>query len=387
MKRLMLVLVLTGCGPHVSESSHGPTPAQVSHPVEESSLATVRLTSDAVRRLGITTSTVSDVPVAATRLVGGDVIVPPGRTIALSAPSSGMVRSVGRIEVAPGTVVRRGDALLRLVPMGPIDRDVRARTDREVAVATAQLEAADARLARVERLLAENASSQRGLEEARAARDVAHADLDAAEARARTTNASPLLADVAMVIRAPVDGVVRTMNVASNQVVAAGAPLLELVSVATLEVRVPVYVGDLARLADGPIRIRSLGAAPGKESVEATPIAGPPTSAPDQATVDRFYAIAPGATFAPGERVLAELPMRVEGPGLSVPFASVVYDASGAAWVYACGDAPGAYVRTRVDPIRRVGDRLAIARGPAAGTCVVAIGAAEVFGSEFPPGH
>jgi hypothetical protein len=63
-----------------------------------------------------------------------------------------------------------------------------------------------------------------------------------------------------------------------------------------------------------------------------------------------------------------------------------VHDAWGGAWVYRC-ESETRFVRERVDPARRVADRAVLAHGPAVGTCVVSVGAAEIFGAEFPPGH
>ncbi|MEY4512122.1 MAG: hypothetical protein RLZZ450_4244 [Pseudomonadota bacterium] len=92
------------------------------------------------------------------------------------------------------------------------------------------------------------------------------------------------------------------------------------------------------------------------------------------------------ATLEVANDLLVELPLQREQAGRSVPRASVIYDASGAGWVYACaGD--DAYQRARIDPIRLLGERLVFERGPELGACVASVGAAELFGSEFEPGH
>jgi hypothetical protein len=173
------------------------------------------------------------------------------------------------------------------------------------------------------------------------------------------------------------------LSVAEGQTVPSGAPLLEIVAVDTLQVRVPVYGGDLGRLdARGAALVRRSG---DRRSVDALFAAGPPTAEPDRGTVDRYLALPVDAGFAPGERVLVELPLRDKRAVLNVPSSALVFDAWGGAWVYGCEE--GRYVRARVDPVRRAGERTVLASGPPVGSCVVSVGAAELFGAEFPPGH
>jgi len=69
-----------------------------------------------------------------------------------------------------------------------------------------------------------------------------------------------------------------------------------------------------------------------------------------------------------------------------VPYAAVLYDPRGETWVYTNPE-PLVFVRhrIRVDYIDR--DRAVLSEGPAAGTAVVTVGAAELFGAEFEIGH
>jgi RND family efflux transporter MFP subunit len=322
-------------------------------------------------------------PVPRARLVGGEVVVPPGRTVTVTAPVAGEVHFVTSEPLLPGATVQRGSALLRLTAIAPTDRDTRARVAREVAAAEANLAALELRVTRNQALIDEGAGSARALEEAVAARAVAQADADAARTRAATLSRDPLLSDVAMLVRAPVTGVIRLLAVAEGQPVAAGGPLFELVGVDALQVRVPVYSGDLARidLRAAP-RVRRNG---DPRALEARFVPGPPTAEPDRSTVDRYLALPAGAGFAPGERVLVELPLLDVASALVVPASAVVLDAWGGAWVYRCEE--GRYARARVDPSRRAGGDMVLARGPAVGSCIVSVGAVELFGAEFPPGH
>ncbi len=150
-------------------------------------------------------------------------------------------------------------------------------------------------------------------------------------------------------------------------------------------VRVPIYAGDLARVdGAGSARVRSLRA--NDVGVEARPVMGPPTADPMAATVDRWYALAADSGLEPGEAVLVEVWLRDEEDTRVLPWASIVIDAQGGSWVYACEGAD-AFRRVRIDPIRRAGDFAVFARGPEAGACIASVGVAEIFGSEFEPGH
>lgn len=357
--------------------------SKVTHPIAESELPTVWLSPNALARLRVETTVVSKASVPYSRLVGGEVVVPPGRTIAVTAPVAGEVHFVLFEPPVPGSSVRRGEGLLRLTAIAPADRDTSARVVREVAAAEANFSALELRAKRNQALIEQGAGSRRAFEEATAARDVARADLEAAQARAATLSRDPLLSDVAMLVRSPGNGVIRVLSIAEGQTVAAGAPLFEIVGVGSLQVRVPVYSGDIGRV-DLSVPARVSRNAQGR-SVSAKFIPGPPTAEPDRSTVDRYLALPSDAGFAPGERVLIELPMRDQAAALLVPSSSVVLDAWGGAWVYRCEEQH--FVRTRVDPVRRIADNMALAHGPPAGTCIVSVGAVELFGTEFPPGH
>jgi biotin carboxyl carrier protein len=284
--------------------------------------------------------------------------------------------------------VKRGDVLLRISPFAPVDRDVSARAEREVAATAAQLRAADSRVTRLSQLGADKAISRKVYEEAIAARDTLRADVDAAASRAKTIRQTPLLSDTMLIVRAPSSGVLRAVYAAPGQAVTGGTPLLEIVAVEALQVRAAVYAGDLTQLdTASPARVRALSA-PLATSVAAQPVAGPPTANPDRSSVDRYYALPTGRAFVPGARVLVELPLHSEEYARILPHGAVVYDALGAAWVYTCAaEATLTFRRARIDPIRIAGEHVVFAQGPALGACVAAVGAAEIFGSEFPPGH
>jgi hypothetical protein len=74
------------------------------------------------------------------------------------------------------------------------------------------------------------------------------------------------------------------------------------------------------------------------------------------------------------------------GSRVVVPYAAVLYDAQGDTWVYTSAS-PLVFVRHRIKVDYIEGDRAVLLEGPAVGTTVVTIGAAELLGTEFKVGH
>jgi hypothetical protein len=69
-----------------------------------------------------------------------------------------------------------------------------------------------------------------------------------------------------------------------------------------------------------------------------------------------------------------------------VPYGAVLYDAEGKTSVYV-SSAANTYVREPVTVDFIEGDRAVLSAGPAAGTAIVTVGAAELYGTETGVGH
>jgi hypothetical protein len=69
-----------------------------------------------------------------------------------------------------------------------------------------------------------------------------------------------------------------------------------------------------------------------------------------------------------------------------VPYGAVLYGADGKTSVYA-SSAPNTYVREPITVDFIEGDRAVLSAGPAAGTAIVTVGAAELYGTETGVGH
>jgi hypothetical protein len=74
-------------------------------------------------------------------------------------------------------------------------------------------------------------------------------------------------------------------------------------------------------------------------------------------------------------------PVTAEATGLLVPYAAVVYDADGSSWAFV-RTGPLTYQRAPIEISGIDGDRVTLISGPAAGTEVVTVGAAELVGVE-----
>jgi len=282
--------------------------------------------------------------------------------------------------------VTRGARLMTLTPLASSERDQSIEARRAVDAAQADADASRLRLQRLEQLLKDGAASVRGVEEARAQRQVNDAALNAARERLNAINQGPVGPRGEIAITAPLDGVIQGISAAPGQTVAASAALLQIAQVSTLWMRVPVFAGDVNQIdAAQPAAVSRLGGA--EAPTMAKRVTAPLRADPTAASVDLYYELSgTGLTFRPGERVMAELPLKGTQEGLVVPEASVLFDIHGDAWVYE--DLGGnAYARRRVQIARHAGNRAVVTRGISEGAKVVTAGAAELFGTEFGAGH
>ncbi|HET7168013.1 MAG TPA: hypothetical protein VFI69_02315 [Candidatus Limnocylindrales bacterium] len=69
------------------------------------------------------------------------------------------------------------------------------------------------------------------------------------------------------------------------------------------------------------------------------------------------------------------------GSGLAIPYAAVIYDSKGGTWAYAASEAL-TFQRAAIAIDTIDGDEALLSDGPEAGTSVVTVGAAELYGAE-----
>lgn len=377
---LAIAVAAAACDRSQPAAAH-PSPAKVTAPVKEAELTTITLTAEAEKRLGIETALVEVQSVSKTRSVGGEVVVVPGASVKVAAPVAGTLQA-GSVP-APGSLLRRGQRLFRLIALAPAERDASIDAAREVDDAQARVDAAAKRAARAEQLLKDGAGSRRAFEEAQTELQVAQAALKAANSRAGLVRRGPIEAG-GMDVTSPLDGTLVSLSASAGQTVAASTPLFEVARVDPVWIKVAMYAGDISTI-DPTERAQVTGLGDGPQGAPrvARRVTAPPSANPDAASVDVFYEVSnTDRALRPGQRVSVRLPLGGATSSLAVPKGALLHDASGGTWVY---ESRGnhVYVRRRIDISDIRGDLAIVARGPSAGTRVVTLGAAELFGTEF----
>jgi hypothetical protein len=78
--------------------------------------------------------------------------------------------------------------------------------------------------------------------------------------------------------------------------------------------------------------------------------------------------------------------VRQNGQETVIPFSAVIYDAEGNAYSYTAPE-PRTFVRQEIEIDHMDGDSAVLSDGPSAGTEVVTVGTALVYGTEFEVAH
>ena len=331
--------------PAVPAADKPPAAATVAKVVKEDELNTVTLTAEAETRLGLTVGAVTKKGVGRVRLYGGEVTIPVGRTILVAAPLTGTLRAPPGGVPKAGKAVAARDAVFQLLPL--LTPDGKANLSASLAEASglvdtarAQVDLARIALDRAKRVMKEGAGSQRQVDEAVGASDVAAKGLAAATARKNILQ--QVVGDAAAGTAAPIpidspeDGILRVVSAMPGQTVPAGAALFEVVDLSVVWVRVPLPVGDLDDVdRTKPAAVGSLSAAPGAKLTTAPPAPAPPSANPLAGTVDVFYELPNAAgTYIPGQRLGVTVPQTDARESLTVPWSAVVFDVNGGTWVY-----------------------------------------------------
>ena len=380
-----------------------PSPATVAKLPGEADLVVVTLKPEAEARLKIATAAIEQRPAPRALTMGGDVVVPPGRSSIVSAPQTGTLTAAeGGVVPTPGLAVKKGQAIFTLVPLLSADRAVMSPVERvnyeaakadaegQFEVAKPRFDNAKAILDRTEKLAQTRDVPPSALVDARNAYDSAKATLEAAEKRLaifRKTmgdGAEDAGMLVPLPLRAPADGVLINVNVQVGQQVPSGSILFEVADLDPMYVRVPVFVGEEESIAtDQNAAIGGLADAPGRPTRPAKPVRTTPSANSLATTVDLYYEVGNAdGRLRPGQRVGVTLPLKGEAESLVVPYAAILYDLNGGAWVY---ESLGkhAFARRRVIVDHVVAAEAVLAMAPKPGTLVVTDGAAELFGTEF----
>ena len=433
MTRILLLvlfsLLTTGCTKQADTKPAPTKPAKVEKLPVETEIGRITLTPQAEQRLGIVLEPITKGNVQRRRTLGGDVLIPIGKSVIVSAPFSGTVSPPQSSAIpTPGQRVEIGSEILSLAPILTPERDVptpaeqvqmaNARATLLSAIAVAQgdmdrsraeLDGAKITLDRAQKLFKDRAGARRAVDDAQAVLNVSDSNLKAATERERQL--SRLVAEldtpaserkaVPLTLAAPQTGVLRSLAVTPGQAVTAGATMFEVVDTDTMWIRVPVYVEMLNDIdTQKNVQIVALGKlSSGNQSdrqinsssdtaleITAKPVAAPPSADALSSSVDLYFECDNGnSKLRPGQRIGVQLALVGEDQGITAPRKSIIYDIYGGTWVYV-QTADHVFERRRVLIRYMMGDRVVLAEGPAADTQVVTDGAAELFGTEFGSG-
>ncbi len=394
---LLSVLALTsiGCDRAKSAVTKSDPPAKVTGAKKEDQLTTVELTDEAEKRLGIEIGKIELRTITQQRVYGGEVTLPNGATIIVSAPVAGKLGApAGGLVPKPGAIVTEKQPVLTLLPLlSPAEKIALATQSAEAAgqiqQAQTQVDANQIALERAERLVKESVGTVRMVDEAKAQLTLSQKALEAATSRKKILDVTQSSGDSAgdqtpFVIDAPQAGMIRAMHVMRDEVVTSGAVLFEVMNMKTVWIRVAVHVSELAHVdPDQVAEVGDLASRPGQTRVKASPIAAPPTATSLSSTVDLYYEVANAqGRFRPGQRVSVELALVGNSEQSAVPWSAVVQDIYGGHWIYE-KTAEHKFVRRRVQVKNIVDSWAVLEQSPPVGTTIVTIGVAEIFGTEF----
>ena len=405
-------VVAAGCNKSTKQVSTKTEPAHVEHHIAEHDLNRLTLTERAEQRLGIALAEVRLTEIQRRRSVGGEVMIPPGQTITVSAPIAGTLSAPAAGKVpAPGTRVEAGQPMFAFKPLLTPERDVLTPSERvrvaqtKADVATVQIEAerqiesakitveaAQIVYDRAVQLLENKAGSKRSVDEASANLQLAKEALKTAETRHKFLSGVELDEQAgelgSRTIESPVAGVLQTLDTATGETVTAGKVLFSVITTNRVWIRVPIYVGEWRNIDTSQVaKVSEFGQAASVSPRNASYVSAPPSANPTATTVDVYYELSnEDGMLYPGQKLAVTVPLTSRAKSLVVPFTAILYDIHGGAWVYQQVD-KHVFARQRVAVEYVDGDNAVLTSGPEPGSKVVTDGAAELFGTEFGVGH
>ncbi|MDG1096095.1 MAG: efflux RND transporter periplasmic adaptor subunit [Methylophilaceae bacterium] len=364
--------------------------------VDEEDLNTVSLSDDSVKKLGIQIAPVQMETIDESKTYGGETVVPTGGKVSITAPVSGKLIALDKNKLVPGVGIKTDQLLYRIQPI--ITADARANmigsladADSLVNTSKSQVEATNIALARAKKLLQDLVGSQRNVDEASAANEIALRNLEAAKAKKKAINAVANVGAIQSIdIKSPQAGILSNIFAIPNQLVSAGSPIIEVSETNSLWVRIPVPLGDLNSIdLQADITISALSAhSSTTASLIGKPVNAPPTADPLTGSAHIYYAIQNKATqnntssLRPAQRVSVALKMLSKKANhLTVPWSAIVIDIYGGNWVYVQKN-NHTFERNRVFVDYVSWDTALISEGLKEGDKVVVNGALELFGVE-----
>src|SRR4051794_2863421 len=94
-------------GSNTGKHTPPPPPAAVTKVLKEDEVNTITLQAEAVEKLGVQTGVIERKPTPRARQYGGEVIVPVGKSVIVSAPLNGSLKAASGGLLRPGQPVKK----------------------------------------------------------------------------------------------------------------------------------------------------------------------------------------------------------------------------------------------------------------------------------------
>ncbi len=325
------------------------------------------------------TAFATDGSIAPSIEVPGRVVTPPGGTAEVGPPVTGRLVAPRRGLARPWSAVKKGQVLAFLAP-APSSPEAAARANLAVAEAEARVAAARSAAKRAERLIRDEAISQREMEDARREVQVADEAVRAARRRSELYAGGGSGAS-RWPITAPIAGVLAEVKATPGATVSPGDVLFRIIDPKELWITARVPEQDAPRLrTDASASFRVAGDDAwrridlGGDAPTASVVAVGRTVHPVSRTVELIYGLrAPDPNLRVGGLVTVGLPVGAAFSGVVIPRTALL-DQEGRSIVYVQVDGEH-FVERGVRVGARAGERIGIESGLTAGERVVTTGA------------
>lgn len=279
-------LALVACKPAETDAEEAPA-------AKKEADVDVSLSPKALESAKLATGKPQKVPRRSSLTVAGSVDFVPSRVARIGPQISGRVASV---PVAPGQAVGRGTTVVTLdsVDIG------RARAD--LLEAKAQMQLAEAEVAREERMLQAGASSERAQQSARTTLDLAKVNVSSAGDRLRTLGAAAGGGASSFALASPIEGKVLEVKARLGQPVGPTDTLVVVGETSQVWLSVDIYERDLAKVKPG-------------DEVTATSVAYPDRTF--TGTVDQLASVVDPARRVLEARIVLKNPDGALRPGMT----------------------------------------------------------------------
>jgi len=359
----LLLATRRGTAPSTPQDAHGhDRGADAAAAQDDAGPRGIALTDAQIKANGIALETAGPAMLGQRLHLPAQVKADAERTVALAAPAPGLVRSV---HVAPGALVRKGQALVT------IDSPAVAQWRAEAQTARRRLQLARATHAREQMLWEARISARQDLEAAETAMQEAAFAAEAAAQRLRALGIDAGTGvSAAVTVRAPLAGVVVEKPAVAGLAVAEATPLLTIADLAHVWIEAAVPTDSLGQVGTGMAATVSVATQP--DAIDGTvAFVGPVLGETTRMATARIVLPNGAGRLRPGMLASVDL----AGPRASVPV-TVALDA-----IQTIHEHAVVFVRTRAgfearDVVtgRSDGRRTEIVRGLAAGEAVAAAG-------------